>query len=646
MLRPRLTRFDGIPTLLASVILTSVLTISVQAVGATESDAQEAAGYHESALQKLAADDVIGAIIELKNTIKSDPTYLPPRLTLAQAYSRDGAGGEAQLELENAELLGADPALLVMPMIESLFLQRQYVFVLDEFNPDNYTGPLNRQVRIARGKAHMELGQFDESRAAFAAVAEQDPSLVEPYVGLAQVALQEGQLETAGEAIDRGLANHPRHVEAWRTRASIYHAGGDLAAAEIAYSRVIELAPEHLEARLARAGVYVDLGKDEQAAAEIKNLMELKPLDPRPTYLQAILLTRAGDTEDVQAALQRTADNLNKTGQVAINDSGQLLLIATSTYFDLGENDVALDYLKRYLNIEPRNTVMRKMMGTIRLQREQYNLAIEALEPALDISPNDPHLLGLLAGAYTGINRHLEATPLLEKALEVTKGNIKTRTDLAKNLLLRGELGAALEQLELAYANDPARQQAGVLLATVHVQRGEFDQALEIANVLVEHDADNTTLINLLGRVQVTMGAPERGRESFLAAVNIDPGFLPGIHSLADLSMVEGGNANQAREWLTKALEADPDDKTTMLKFAAIEEIEGDTDAAVRWLLKARGNDAEGVRATLELVDLYLRLGDAEDAERDYPNALNVLAAVGRSHLAAGERDLAAVVFD
>ena len=637
--------------LLATIVLCGGLAVAALEGWSAETAERAGADYHESALQMLAEGHVRAAIIELKNAVQSDPTYLPARLLLAQAYIREEAGAEAELELQNAEMLGADPALLIVPMAKALLLQQKYDAVLELFDPAQHETQIRQQLLVARGEAYLEISQFDAAREEYAAAREVDPEAVDPYIGLARVALQQNHLLAAATHITSAVEKGPRSGQAWFTKASIDHVQGNLSDAEKSYARVLELDTHHLEARLAHAGVLIDLGEDARAMAEVESLRIDQPLDPRSTYLHAILLTRAGDPEAVHEALLRTARNLRGIGEVAISGSGQYLLIARSTFFDLGEMDIAMDYLKRYLYREPRNTAMRKMLGKIRLQRAQHKLAIEALEPGLDMSPNDPELLLLLSSAYTGANRHIDATPLLEKALDLSNGSVAVRTSLAKNRMLRGEAATAMRELEIAYAGDPSRQQAGVLLVIGHTQKKNYDTALHIATRLAEHDPANVALLNLLGRTQASAGMNDAARETFETAVELDERFLAAIHSLADLSLLEG-DLSQAREWLTKALEMEPDHKPTMIKLSSVEQRDDNTDAAVRWLQKAQGGDRDGVNATLELVQLYLRTDNsqaairaAEDAERAHPDDLNVLAAIGQSHLAAGEQNLAAVVF-
>ena len=537
---PNPGEFFGLTRLLVSLAFCAGLVIPAMDVRSAESAAQAASAFHESALQKLAEGDVRAAIIELKNAVQSDPTYLPARLLLAQAYIREGAGAEAELELENAEMLGADPVLLIVPMAKALLLQQKFDVVLEAFDPSKYDPGIRQQLLVARGEAFLEISQFKSAREEYQAAVEMDAAAVAPYVGLARVALQENDLSGAATYASRAVEKGPRNIEAWQTKASIEHAQGQLSEAEQSYARVLELDPGHIEARVGRSGVLVDLGDDVRAMAAVEALRADQPLDPRATYLQAILLTRAGDSEAAREALERTAGNLKEAGEQAINRSGQLLLIASSTFFDLGELDIAVDYLKRYLFKEPRNTEMRKVLGKIRLEHAKHNLAIEALEPGLKMSPNDPELLLLLASAYSAAERHIDATPLLEKALDLTDGSVLVRTTLAKNRLLRGQAAAAMRELEISYAGDPSRQQAGLLLVISHTQRRDYERALAIATSMAEHAPDNVTLQNLLGRTQAAAGLTEKARNTFERVLTIDDGFLSALHSLADLSVLGG----------------------------------------------------------------------------------------------------------
>ena len=143
------------------------------------------------------------------------------------------------------------------------------------------------------------LAQFYEQRGALSdavrtrrAIVQAYPFLADPYVDLANVALQRaqvaGQADRFGEIADlyaEALDRDPSNATAHAMLGALRLQGGDPEAALGPLERAVELAPGQTQPLYNLAGAYATLGRWEQAEAASARLLQMAPGDPRISAL-------------------------------------------------------------------------------------------------------------------------------------------------------------------------------------------------------------------------------------------------------------------------------------------------------------------------------------------------------------------------
>jgi putative PEP-CTERM system TPR-repeat lipoprotein len=291
------------------------------------------------------------------------------------------------------------------------------------------------------------------------------------------------------------------------------------------------------------------------------------------------------------------------------------------------------------------------LLGKVHLLLGEVDLALGVLDPAVVQAPNDPGVLAVAAEAYMRKGLHVTASELLERALELTGGSSKLRTQLAMSHLGAGRQEDAIEELRVAFSGDEAYRQAGFALALLHIKRGAYAEAELVARKLLESDSQNLTVMNVLASAQLGSGRRDDARATLEQALVLDPKFLPARINLGKLERMEG-RASEARARFTAILADRPEDVETMVELSVLDEMSGQREDARRWLEKARAVDPKAKRPALRLVDLNLAAGAPERAlviagELAVDSEdLDVLAALARSHLANGNRDVASTIYN
>ncbi|HEC17133.1 MAG TPA: PEP-CTERM system TPR-repeat protein PrsT [Sedimenticola sp.] len=638
------------PNLIETCFLAAVLLLAPgPAPAQTASD--KAAELYEKALVRFQKGETKTAIIHLKNAIQKDLGFLSAHVLLGKAYLRQGDGAGAEKEFLIARRLGADPALIAVPLAKAYLRQEKYKQLLDNIQTRGLGAGVRSELLVLRGEAYVRLNRPEEAEQAYAEAASLAPRSVGPVLGQASVLLRRGDFSGAGKEAARAIELAPKEAGAWYLAGSIRHAQHDLKGAISDYSRAIALAPDHLAARMARAGACMDLEDDARALEDILYLREKFPRDPRAAYLHAVILARSGDEAGSRRALLEAGSIIESLDEQVFSKHGPSLLLAGLVNYGLNQWEKARQHLSRYIELNPQQTGARKLLGAIMLSKGEYKKAIYTLEPALEFAPNDYRLLTLLGTAYVRAGRHLKATEILEKAMGLASGDRTASFQHALNRLAAGEDAAAMEELASVFSSGERTNRAGLILAVLHFKRREYDSAREVAEEIVRRDPGNLTVLNLLASIRMAQKDWAGARSGFDKIVAANPAYLPARINLAKLDLLEG-KKGEAQRRLQAILKERPEHIRSMIELAKVAEAMDRPDEAIRWLEKARALNAEATPVISYLVDLYLRNGQAEaalevarKAEQTAPEDLEILDAVGRSHMANNQPASARTVY-
>lgn len=135
---------------------------------------------------------------------------------------------------------------------------------------------------------------------------------------------------------------------------------------------------------------------------------------------------------------------------------------------------------------------------------------------------DDPRLRNLLGIALSRENRLEEAAGAFRRALELDPGSVQTRQNLARLLLLQGQIDAALRELRLAAGQGEIDRDLRLQLASIETRAGNR-QAAELQLVtLVERFSSVRALLEL-ARLADEAGEADRALGHLAEAIRLAP---------------------------------------------------------------------------------------------------------------------------
>lgn len=597
-----------------------------------------------SAKQYLAKNDPKAATIQLKNALQQKPDLAEARFLLGKALLEAGDATGAEVELRKAQGYKY-PADEVTPLLaRSLLALGQADKVTSEMaSAELSTAQAKADLQTSLAMAYLMQNKPAQAEAAFAAAVAAQAGYPPALLGQARLKASQGDLPAAMALVDAAIATSPELYDAWQLKGDLLSNQGDAAAAMLAYRKTMELRPTYLPAHAAVIRQLLAEGKLDEAAQQLAVMKGIAPGQPQTIYLEALL---AYQTKDFPAAREFILELLKRTP-----DNPLGLQLAGLIEYELKAYPQAESYLLKALPNTSELGIARRVLIASYLRSSQPGKALSVLTPVLDKIENDSNMLALAGQVYIQNGDIEKGGEYFAKAAALDPQNAGKRTSLAMVSLAKGESEVALRDLEKVAAADPGNR-ADLALIAAHLQRREFDAALQAVASLEKKQADDPLVHNLRGTALLGKRDLSGARASFEKALALSPTYYPAAANLANLDIVEKKPAD-ARQRFETLLANDPKSMQALLALAQLRAKEGGTTEEVAVLINraVTANPSEPT-PRLALIGLYLGKNDtksalsaAQEAVAAMPDEAAILDAAGRAQQAAGEYNQALATY-
>jgi putative PEP-CTERM system TPR-repeat lipoprotein len=611
-----------------------LLALSISA-SANAADQKRAESYVRDAQKALDRGDAKSAVIELKNAVQADPSYGAARYELGSVELQLGDYLSAEKELRAAIERGYDRDKVAAPLADTLLRLHKEEELLDQIPAGDRPAGIEGRVRLARGYAQLTLNRRDDAKKSFEDSLARSTRPGPAELGLARVFAMEGKTQDALDATQKALDGEPNFAEAWDFHAKLKRAQGDLTTARADLDKALAISPNYESGRLDRASLLIATNDLALATADLKAVLEKNPKHPLAAYYQALIQAKQQDYRRAQASLQGIGGFIDQYPPA----------IYLSAAVDVALNQLAQaeETIGRFLGRVPEDEAGTALLANLLVRRGNLSRAIEVTRSALDAHPGSLRLMGVLSDAYSRNQQPEEAAAILDRAAAAHPDDAELRTRIGAERLRIGRPDEALADLETAAALSPKSEQAGLLLVLTLLQTNKIDQALKAAEGLRDNLPGDPVPENLLGAIALRKGDRIDAKAHFEKALQIKPDFNPAAINLAQLAIAER-HYDDAGAIYDRILTRDPVNQAALMAEADLSIRQGQPDAAILWLEKARNGDPSAVPPRLRLIEGYVRLKEtskassiAAELERIAPDDIAAANAAGEAHLANNE---------
>ena len=248
------------------------------------------------------------------------------------------------------------------------------------------------------------------------------------------------------------------------------------------------------------------------------------------------------------------------------------------------------------------------------LKNGKYNEAMDYAQRAAESAPGDPQLWFLLGYAARLAGRTQASVDAYERGLRVNPSSLEGQSGLAQTYGRMGRRDEAVKILARVVAADPRRTGDLQVLGEMHLQSGEYDEALKTLQRAEQQRAE--------ARTELLLALAHERLNQF----------------------------KEAEHYLELAKHRSPDNPEVLRSLASFYRETGNYSAAIS-ALKAIHNSTPGVKA--ELAYTYQLAGRREEAARLYvqaadaaPGDVNLQLSAAQADMSTGEVDAAKKFLD
>jgi putative PEP-CTERM system TPR-repeat lipoprotein len=176
------------------------------------------------------------------------------------------------------------------------------------------------------------------------------------------------------------------------------------------------------------------------------------------------------------------------------------------------------------------------------------------------------------------------------------------------------------------------------------------DKALS-AVLDMEKQANNPLVQNLKGGIYLARNDLRNARASFVAALTLDPAYLPALSNLEQLDVLEHKTVETRKRYLA-ALTASPGNSAVMEALAKLALGHNNQGEAIQWMERASAEHPETLALSLRAGAMYLRAGEphkalvfAQKLQAGQPGSTEALSLLGQAYAANGQFGQAAETY-
>ncbi|MFN8828526.1 MAG: tetratricopeptide repeat protein [Labrys sp. (in: a-proteobacteria)] len=640
-------RGRGFSAMLLGCAVAAVLTL-----GACSDPAERAASYYASGQAFLEKGDFARAAIEFRNALKIKEDYADAWFAMAKieanAKQWNRVAGNLQRTLE------INPTHYeALRMITEVYLNNGNIdAAMKQANAALAINPKDEQVLALRGAAFARQDKMTEALADANAALAINPNHPGALLLLAADKLRKNELKEALTFIDKGIAANPRDAALLIARLSILERQNDVAGQEVVLKQLIEANPETREYRQALLTYYMRNNRADDAERELRVLAQAEPKNADKQLEVVRFLRQTKGVDAAREELRKLASSGSNvaTYKIALaqleasdgkSDAAKAILaevIASEgtsikgieARLELGAVQLRADQIdavrqtaEEVLKIDGRNVGALRLRAVARIDRAEFEAAVNDLRAAINDEPKNAELRQLLAVGYEGLGSIELAAKELTEAVKLSEWGVNEGLTFVQFLIRRGRLEQAedvLLELNARRGNDARVFRA---LADVRIRRQNWSGAQEVAKALAAIGDDPRITDQINAASLLATGKVDEGLDALRQAVEAAPQDISALSRLARGYVANGRNA-EARSAIDAALAANPDNVAVMMLSANLHRAEGAGDKARDLYTKILELSPESAVAWQALADFQIASGQIAEAVETLRKGLDV----------------------
>lgn len=424
--------------------------------------------------------------------------------------------------------------------IASALQSKQFEKALELLRPALQRSPGNAQLWSMQGVAHAGEGHKKEALASFHNALKISPDYLPALEGAIQIEYEGGN-PAAIPLLQRVLRHRPSDATSHAMLAVLQYQQGDCAAAAGHFEKAGALFDSQLEGLHAYATCLVKLKQPDRAAGVFQRALALNPDDRRERRLLASIQLMAHKPQDALATLGPLLQGSDADAET--------LELASKAYEDNKDTPQAVSTLRQAILLDPGNVNLYLDFANLSYAHDSFQVGINVVSDGISLQPKAAPLYFARGVLYVQLSQYDKAEADFEKAYELDPSQSLTSAAQGLAAAQANDLDRALAKVQASLARKPNDAFLLYLQADILAQKGaepstpEFQAAMRSARQAVALQPTLGAARGVLATLYLQAGQYNEAIEQCRKALQSDPKDRTSVYHLIQALRKTGNNA-------------------------------------------------------------------------------------------------------
>ncbi len=435
------------------------------------------------------------------------------------------------------------------------YLQGRHDDAVSDYDTAVELAPLDPYTFIARSSYYRQTERWDQARADVENALELDLNNPDSYYERGLLSLDVKDYEQAELDFGKIIKLNPADNDARYNLANALRnqSRGDEALSSV--TQYIEAEPDDPQGFRLRGWIQIDLGNVEAAKEDFTTALSAEPESRSLQYALGYANWRAGD---YQRALKHY-----QLAEPEYRSSGYYYYERGYAHYMLNQDIQALADADQALEIDSDDYDAMWLKGAALLYLDDYPLALETLNRAATLAPDNPEILTMRGRVNLAAGQYLSAVGDFSMALDKKPDSLPAEIYRAYATGLAGGMALATATLEDILKRDPDSALATELIARLFYKSEDYMAARSYSGKLVRLIPDYAAHKVLHGDILLELGEYAEAAEVYSAAVSATDEPPANWLRMAAYAAHKANHTDTALEYLQRASRADRSDVWT-----------------------------------------------------------------------------------
>jgi len=191
-------------------------------------------------------------------------------------------------------------------------------------------------------------------------------------------------------------------------------------------------------------------------------------------------------------------------------------------YKELGDRESAINEYRVVLRHSPTNTVAAEILAGLYVEKGAPEEEFKSAFVKTSANPAFHRGMGII---YSGQQRWDMAIEAFNKVIEITPDDVSTLLDLGNSYMKRADFDLAAEAFHHVLKLEPGNGMASQGLGVIYQQRQEYDLALKYYEKAVEGRNASPRILNNMGFIYLSTGKTDMAIQVFKSAIEMEPSY-------------------------------------------------------------------------------------------------------------------------